>query len=162
MGRSARAGLSLYKHLGQCYYGAMILKVKKLSSDAVLPSYAHEGDAGMDMYANENVVINPGQAVKIKTGIAMEIPEGYVGLMWDKSGLSTNHRIKSLGGVIDSSYRGESLLGVINLGDTPYTIEKGHKVVQMLIQKVERVDILESDELSDTSRGAGGFGSTGK
>lgn len=92
----------------------------------------------------------------------MEIPEGYVGLMWDKSGLSTNHRIKSLGGVIDSSYRGESLLGVINLGDVPYTVEKGHKVVQMLIQKVETAQIEEVDELSHTTRGEGGFGSTGK
>ncbi|MBA3733453.1 dUTP diphosphatase [Patescibacteria group bacterium] len=140
----------------------MFLNVKKLSLDAVLPSYAHDGDAGMDMYSNETVTIEPGQAVKIKTGVAMEIPEGYVGLMWDKSGLSTNHRIKSLGGVIDSGYRGESLLGVINLGIESYTIEKGHKVVQMLIQKVERVEIKEVNELSDTTRGEGGFGSTGK
>lgn len=140
----------------------MILKVKKLTPDAILPSYAHVGDAGMDMYANETVTIQPGQAVKIKTGVAMEIPNGYVGLMWDKSGLSTNHKLKSLGGVIDSGYRGESLLGIINLGTEPYTLEKGHKVVQMLIQKVEHPEVIEVDELSDTSRGAGGFGSTGK
>ena len=92
----------------------------------------------------------------------MEIPEGYVGLMWDKSGLSTNHRIKSLGGVIDSGYRGESLLAAINLGDTAYTVEKGHKVAQMLIQKIETVLVLDVEELSGTSRGVGGFGSTGK
>lgn len=140
----------------------MILKVKKLDQGATLPSYSHIGDAGLNMYANETVVINPGQAVKIKTGIALEIPDGYVGLIWDRSGLSTNHRIKSLGGVIDSGYRGESLLGVINLGDVAYTVEKGDKVVQMLIQKVERMDVIESSELSDTSRGEGGFGSTGK
>lgn len=140
----------------------MILKVKKIDPEAILPSYAHPGDAGMDMYSNETVKIEPGQAVKIKTGISMEIPDGYVGLMWDKSGLSTNHRIKSLGGVIDSGYRGESLLGVINLGTESYTIEKGHKVVQMLIQKVERVEVKEVEELTDTSRGEGGFGSTGK
>lgn len=140
----------------------MILKVKKLSPDAVLPSYAHPGDAGMDMYSNETVTIKPGEAVKVKSGVAMEIPEGFVGLMWDKSGLSTNHKIKSLGGVIDSGYRGESLFGLINLGNEPYTIEKGHKVVQMLIQKVERVEIVEVEKLSDTVRGDGGFGSTGK
>lgn len=140
----------------------MVLKVKKLDPGAILPRYAHPGDAGMDMFANETVIINPGQAVKIKTGISMEIPDGYVGLMWDKSGLSTNHRIKSLGGVIDSGYRGESLLGVINLGTEVYTIEKGHKVVQMLIQKVERVEVEEVSELDETSRGDGGFGSTGK
>ena len=140
----------------------MILKVKKLSPDAILPSYSHAGDAGMNMYSNETMTIQPGEAVKVKSGIAMEIPEGYVGLMWDRSGLSTTHKIKSLGGVIDSSYRGESLYGIINLGTEPYTIEKGHKVVQMLIQKVETVEIVEVESLSDTSRGAGGFGSTGK
>ena len=140
----------------------MILKVKKINPDAILPSYAHPGDAGLDMYSNETVTINPGEVVKIKSGVSFEIPEGYVGLMWDKSGLSMNHKIKSLGGVIDSGYRGESLLGVINLGDTPYTIEKGHKIVQMLIQKVEKVEIKEVKNLSDTSRGASGFGSTGK
>jgi dUTP pyrophosphatase len=140
----------------------MILKIKKLVPDAVLPSYAHPGDAGLDMYANETVIINPGESVKIKTGISIEIPDGYVGLVWDKSGLSTNHKIKTLGGVIDSGYRGESLIGLINLGQEPYTIEKGHKVAQMLIQKIERVDVVEVGELADTTRGAGGFGSTGK
>lgn len=139
----------------------MILKIKKLDPDAILPSYAHPGDAGMDVYANETVVINPGESVKVKTGIAMEIPEGYVGLMWDRSGMSTKNKIKSLAGVIDSGYRGESLVGLINLSNTPYTVEKGHKIIQMLIQKVERVDVVEADELSDTSRGEGGFGSTG-
>ena len=127
-----------------------------------MPEYAKLGDAGMDVFSNETVTIKPGEAVKVRTGIAFEIPDGYVGLMWDKSGLSMNHKIKSLGGVIDSGYRGESLLGVINLGTKSYTIEKGHKVVQMLIQKVEHVDIKVVDELSETERGTGGFGSTGK
>lgn len=140
----------------------MILKIKKIVSDAILPSYAHPGDAGLDMYSNETIVIKPNEAVKVKTGISIEIPDGFVGLVWDKSGLSTNHKIKTLGGVIDSGYRGESLIGLINLGDTPYTIEKGHKVAQMLIQKIERVDVIEAGELNDTSRGEGGFGSTGK
>lgn len=140
----------------------MILKVKKLDPEAILPSYAHPGDAGLDMYSNETVTIEPGKTVKLKSGIAMEIPEGYVGLIWDKSSLSINNKIKSLGGVIDSGYRGESMFGLINLGTESYTIEKGHKVVQMLIQKVERVEVVEAEELSDTSRGTGGFGSTGK
>lgn len=140
----------------------MIVRFKKLFPDSKLPTYATAGDAGMDMYAYETVTINPGEAVKVRSGISMEIPEGYVGLIWDKSGLSMNHKIKSLGGVIDSGFRGESMFGVINLGTEPYTIEKGHKVVQMLIQKVEHVDIVEADELSETQRGAGGFGSTGK
>jgi dUTP pyrophosphatase len=82
--------------------------------------------------------------------------------MWDKSGVAFNHKLKTLSGVIDSGYRGESLVSLINLGTEPYIVEKGHKIVQMLIQKVERVKIIEADELSDTSRGNGGFGSTGK
>jgi dUTP pyrophosphatase len=140
----------------------MILKIKKLDPDAILPSFAHPGDAGLNIYANETVTLLSGQSAKIKTGIAMEIPEGYVGLMWDRSSMAINHRIKSLGGVIDSGYRGESLLGLINLGDEPYTIEKGHKVMQMLIQKVEAPEIIEVAELTETSRGEGDFGSTGK
>ena len=92
----------------------------------------------------------------------MEIPEGYVGLCWDKSGLSMKNGIKVLAGVIDAGFRGELVMGVINLGKEEYTFEKGHKVMQMLVQPVEIVDIKEAEELSDTSRGLGGFGSTGK
>jgi dUTP pyrophosphatase len=98
----------------------------------------------------------------VPTGIAMEIPEGYVGLIWDKSGLSIKNGIKTLGGVIDSTYRGEVLVGMINLSDADYTFLKGHKVAQMVIQKKEFVDFEEVSELSDTVRGEGGFGSTGK
>ena len=140
----------------------MILKFKKLTPEAILPSYAHSGDAGLDMYASETMVINPGQPGKVKTGVAVEIPEGYVGLIWDKSGMAFNNRLKTLSGVIDSGYRGEALLSLINLGDKPVTIEKGQKVSQMLIQKIETVEVVEAEELSDTSRGEGGFGSTGR
>ncbi len=156
----------LYKHHGQCYDERMqnnlTVKVKKLDPEAIMPSYAHSGDAGLDIFSNENVTLVPGQATKVKTGVAFEIPDGFVGLMWDKSGLSMNHSIKSLGGVIDSGYRGEITCGFINLGKENYTIERGNKVNQMLIQKIERVEIVETDELSNTSRGVGGFGSTGK
>ncbi len=140
----------------------MELKVKKLNKDAVIPSFAHAGDAGMDLFALEDTTIPPGEVVRIRSGIAMEIPKGFVGLCWDKSGISMNHKIKLLGGVIDADYRGELLLGVINLGSEPYTFEKGHKVMQLLIQKVEHPEIIEAEELSETARGEGGFGSTGK
>jgi dUTP pyrophosphatase len=140
----------------------MQLKVKKLTKDSLLPTYAKGGDAGMDLYANETVAVEPGKVGRIKTGISMEIPEGYVGLCWDKSGLSMNHGIKVLAGVIDSGFRGELVLGIINLSDKAYTFEKGHKVMQMLIQKVEQVDIVEADSLPDSERGKEGFGSTGK
>lgn len=140
----------------------MILKIKKLHPEAKIPSYAHPGDAGMDLYALEDTVILPGETTKVRSGLAFELPEGFVGLCWDKSGVSTNGKIKTLAGVLDSGYRGELLMAVINLGTEPYTFRKGDKVLQMLIQKIERPEIIEAEELTDTSRGEGGFGSTGK
>lgn len=140
----------------------MELRVKKVHKDAVLPRFAHPGDAGMDLFALEDTVVLPREVTKVRTGIAMQIPDGYVGLCWDKSGLSMNQGIKLLGGVIDAGYRGEVIVGLINLGKEVYTFEKGHKIAQMLIQKVAHPEIEEVAELSDTSRGEGGFGSTGK
>ena len=138
------------------------IKIKKLKPDAVLPNYAHSGDAGMDMYASEDVHIRKGERGKVPTGIAMEIPEGYVGLVWDKSGLSINHGLKTLGGVIDSGYRGEIIIGIVNLSSEDYTLEKGHKVAQLLIQKIESPVVEEAIELKDSHRGEKGLGSTGK
>jgi dUTP pyrophosphatase len=138
------------------------IKVKKLNPEAKLPQYAHPGDAGMDLFSLEEVIIKPGEIIGIKTGIAVEIPHGFVGLFWDKSGLSIKHGLKVMGGVIDASYRGELIVGMKNLGEKEYVFEKGHKVAQMLIQQVDMVDIVEAQELTDTSRGEGGFGSTGK
>ncbi len=138
------------------------IKIKKLKPDAVLPNYAHSGDAGMDMYASEDVHIRKGERAKVPTGIAMEIPEGYVGLVWDKSGLSINHGLKTLGGVIDAGYRGEIIIGIANLSSEDYTLEKGHKVAQLLIQKIESPVVEEAIELKDSHRGEKGLGSTGK
>ena len=140
----------------------MELKIKKLHTDAKVPSYAHPGDAGFDLYAIEEVAIPVGVRVLIGTGIAMDIPDGFVGLIWDKSGLSTTHGLKTLGGVVDAGYRGEVKVGMVNLGTEEYTLSAGHKIAQMLIQKVERAEIIEVAELSETVRGEGGFGSTGK
>ncbi len=140
----------------------LVLKIKKLRADATLPTYAHPGDAGLDIYTCESVSVEPGEKTVISTGIAMEIPEGYVGMIWDKSGIAIKNGIKTLGGVVDSGYRGEVLIGVINLSKERYTFEKGHKVAQMVIQKKEDVVVEEVQELSDTSRGEGRFGSTGK
>ncbi len=140
----------------------MEIKIKKLNVSAKLPSYAHEGDAGMDLFAVEDVVIPSMGRVLTGTGIAMEIPMGYVGLVWDKSGLSTTHGLKTLAGVIDAGYRGEIKVGIVNLGSEIYTISAGHKVAQMLIQKVENPTIVEVSKLVDAMRGDGGFGSTGK
>jgi dUTP pyrophosphatase len=138
------------------------LKIKKLHPDAKLPSYAQPGDAGMDLYALEKTIVPAHSVARVRTGIAIEIPEGFVGLCWDKSGLSMNHQLKTLGGVIDAGFRGELILGIYNLGDTDYVFEKHHKVMQMLMQKVEQLEIVEATELTDSARGTGGFGSTGK
>ena len=140
----------------------MQLKIKKLDNEAIVPQYAHPDDAGFDLFSLNDIEIPPRSRAQVSTGIAMEIPTGFVGLIWDKSGLSHKHGLKTLGGVIDSGYRGEVKVGLINLSAETYILEKGHKVAQMIIQKKETCEIVEVDELSNTSRGEGGFGSTGK
>lgn len=140
----------------------MNLKIKKLHPDARVPTRAHADDAGMDLYCYEGFTLAPGQRLSVGTGIAFEIPVGYVGLIWEKSGLSHTYGIKLFGGVVDSGYRGEVKVGMMNLSDQPFTFEKGHKIAQMLIQKVEAPEIIEVDELSNTARGEKGFGSTGR
>jgi len=137
------------------------VKVKNLGGGK-LPSYAHDGDAGMDFHSTEDVTLKPGERHAFATKIAIEIPYGHVGLVWDKSGLSRKHGLKSLGGVVDSTYRGEIFITLVNTGTEAYEVKKGDKIAQMLIQKVEHVEIEESDDLSDTQRGDKGFGSTGR
>lgn len=139
----------------------MHLKVKKLNTEAKLPTKGHPGDAGMDFYAVDTVVFPPHSQMRVHTGVAMEIPDGYVGLIWDKSGISFNMGLKVMGGVIDASYRGEIIMSLLNTTDKEVVLEKGHKIAQMLIQKFEDCDILEVDELSETVRGEGREGSTG-
>lgn len=139
----------------------MKIQIKKLNSDAKIPHFALEGDVGMDLYSIKDIVLKPGERVSCPTGIAMKIPEGYAALIWDKSGPSHKFGIKTLGGVFDSNYTGEYLIGLINLGKENYAIEKGQKIAQVLVQKVECPEIEEVDELEETNRGDGGFGSTG-
>ncbi len=139
----------------------MNLKVKKLREDAKLPTHGHLGDAGMDFYAVETVKFAPGAQERVLTGIAVEIPEGYVGLIWDKSSVSFNLGLKIMGGVIDSSYRGEMIMCLLNTSSKEVVLEKGQKFAQMLIQKFEHCDIVEVSELSETARGEGREGSTG-
>ena len=140
----------------------MQIKVKKLNEDAKLPTHGHPGDAGMDFYTVEDVVFPSGQQEKVYTGIAIEIPEGHVGLIWDKSSISFNLGLKVMGGVIDSSYRGEIIMNLLNVTEKEVVLPKGHKVAQMIVQKFEHCDIVEVDELSETVRGVGREGSTGK
>lgn len=137
------------------------LKVKRIKK-VTLPTYHYEGDAGLDLYTAETVTLNPGEKVGISTGVQLAIPRGYVGLIWDKSGLSMKRGLKTLGGVVDSGYRGEVIVGLINLSEEPHTFEKGDKIAQMIIQKKEFVTIEEVDDLDATDRGDKGFGSSGK
>ena len=140
----------------------MIIKVKKLRSDAKLPTHGHPGDAGMDFYCVEDVVFPAGKQGTVHTGVALEIPEGYVGLIWDKSSISFNLGLKVMGGVIDSSYRGEIIMNLLNVSSKEVLLTKDHKVAQMVIQKFEHCDIVEVDEISQTVRGERREGSTGK
>lgn len=139
----------------------MKIKVKKLNKDAKLPTHGHPGDASMDFYSIEDVVFSPGKQERVHTGVAVEIPEGHVGLIWDKSSISFNLGLKIMGGVIDSGYRGEIVMSLLNTKNEKVVLEKGHKIAQMLIQKFEHCDILEVSELSQTVRGEGREGSTG-
>lgn len=139
----------------------MKIEIKKINPEAKTPIYAIKNDAGMELYSIEDLIVEPGKILACGTGIMVAIPVGYVGLIWDKSGIAFKGGIKTMGGVIDSSYRGEVKVILTNLSDKNYTINKGDKIAQMLIQKVEIPNIEEVDVLDDTERGEGRFGSTG-
>jgi dUTP pyrophosphatase len=139
----------------------MKLKVKKLHPDAMLPTRAHHDDAGLDICCYQETVIPPHTTVKVSTGIAYEVPDGYCIFVWDKGSIGSKG-LKTLGGVLDSGYRGELFIPIHNLNNEPYMFEAGYKIAQMVIQKVELWEVEEMDELSETTRGTGSFGSTGK
>lgn len=140
----------------------MKLNVKKLHKNAKLPTHGHPGDAGIDFYCVEDVVFLPGKQNTVHTGVAIEIPEGHVGLIWDKSSVSFNLGLKVMGGVIDSGYRGEIVMNLLNVSDKQVLMTKDHKIAQMVVQKFEDCDIVEVGDISETVRGAGREGSTGK
>ncbi len=139
----------------------MKILAKKLHPDAKIPNFAHPGDAGMDLYSVANLTLKPGERASVPTGIAIALPDGYVGLMWDKGGPSHKFGVKTLGGVVDAGYRGEYLVGLVNLSQEDFEIKVGQKIAQLLIQKVEHPEVEEVAELDETARGDGRFGSTG-
>lgn len=139
----------------------MKVHIKKLHDDTRIPTRAHTEDAGIDLYAYGDHELLPHTTTVIPLGFALELPSGYVALIWDKSSVG-GKGIKTLGGVVDAGYRGEVKVALHNLNNEPYTFSHGDKVAQMLIQKVELCEVEEVTELSDTIRGEGGFGSTGK
>ena len=138
----------------------MKIKIQKIDSDAIIPNYATKGDAGLDFYSVEDIVLKPMERKAIRTGVKIEIPDEYVGLIWDKSGLA-GKGLKTAGGVIDSGYRGEIKIVIINLSKNVVSIEKGQKIAQMLIQKIATPTMREVKFLPETKRGQNGFGSTG-
>jgi dUTP pyrophosphatase len=137
------------------------LRIEKLNPQAKLPFKAHAGDAGYDLYANDYYSIAPYAHALVSTGIKMAIPEGYVGLIWDKSGIASEG-MKTMGGVIDSSYRGEVKVIIKNLSEDMYNIIPGQKVAQILIQAAINLGVEEGLITDKTTRDTGGFGSTGK
>ena len=139
----------------------MQIKIKKLKKNAKMPSYAHPGDVGMDMYAMERVVIKPMGHHRFFHGFAFEFSAGYAAIVKDKGSIS-KAGLHSMGGVFDSGFRGEYNTHLVNLSDKSYTIEKGDKVSQLVVLPVARVKLKEVKKLSDSSRGAGAFGSTGR
>nr|VFK66670.1 MAG: deoxyuridine 5'-triphosphate nucleotidohydrolase [Candidatus Kentron sp. UNK]VFK69935.1 MAG: deoxyuridine 5'-triphosphate nucleotidohydrolase [Candidatus Kentron sp. UNK] len=140
-----------------------LLKVKKLTEEAILPSYAHPGDAGMDLFSCHDTVIEPGKVALVGTGLSIELPPNTEAQVRPKSGLALKNNVTVLNtpGTIDEGYRGEVGVILINHGSAPFAIQKGMKIAQMVIKPVIRVEITEVDTLGDSRRGEGGFGSTG-
>ena len=133
----------------------------KVAGAGTLPRYTSEGAAGADLHASEPLVLSPGDRSAVPTGIHLELPPGHVGLVWPRSGLALRHGIDTLAGVIDSDYRGEVRVVLVNHGREPFRIEPGDRIAQLLVQRVERVDFVADAGLTGTTRGSGGFGSTG-
>tara|TARA_R100000664_G_C2758180_1_gene146879 strand:- start:288 stop:707 length:420 start_codon:yes stop_codon:yes gene_type:complete len=139
-----------------------MVKVKLLSQSAKVPTRSNTTDAGWDLYASKTDAIMRSCRKLVSTDIAMEIPEGCVGLIWPRSGLSVKNGIAVLAGVVDSGYRGEIKVCLLNTSESTFMIEPGDRIAQMLIQKVEDVDFAEVENLDEADRGDSGFGSTGR
>ena len=141
------------------------IKIKKLSNEVSIPKYETPGSSGMDLSAciEQDVIINPGDKAIIPTGFSLSIPEGYEVQIRPRSGLAAKKGITVLNtpGTIDSDYRGEIKVILINFDKNKFTVKNGERIAQMVVCPVEQVDMEEVEELSETGRGAGGFGSTG-
>ena len=139
-----------------------LIKVKKLHEQAKLPLRGSSYAIGADLCSVEDVTLQPGERKLIPTGLAIEIRDGYYGRVAPRSGLAVKQGIDTMAGVIDSDYRGEVRVLLINLSNEPVSFKTGDRIAQLIIEKAEAFDYEWADELNDTSRGAGGFGSTGR
>ncbi len=140
----------------------MNIKIKKLNPEAILPTYAYPGDVGMDVYSLEDYDLKPMERRNFFVGFAMEFDEGYAVIVKDKSSLPNKAGIHTMGGVYDAGYRGEYNIQLINLGQETYHISKGDKIAQLIVYPIVIAKLEETDKLSESSRGEGRFGSTGK
>ena len=142
----------------------LVLPIKRLDPSVELPRYAYCGDAGLDIRSNENIVLKPYERAMVSTGLAIAIPDGYAGFMQPRSGLAAKQGLTVLNtpGLIDAHYRGELKIIIINLDkEHSVSIRKGDRIAQLVIQAVPQVELNEVDDLGDTDRGQGGFGSSG-
>lgn len=141
----------------------MVIKVKKLDKNAIIPSYQTKGAAGFDLHAIKEYLIMPHKSALVETGLAMEIEEGYELQIRPRSGLALKHQISVLNtpGTIDSDYRGEIKVLLINFGNEPFHVKPGDRIAQAVVSRVIQASFIESETLSNTDRGSGGFGSTG-
>ncbi len=141
----------------------VVLRVRRLDASVPLPSYARPGDAGLDLAAGESRILAPGERCAVGTGLAVAIPEGWVGLVHPRSGLALRAGLTVVNapGTIDAGYRGELKVLLVNLGGAPVAIQPGDRIAQLLLQRVGRATVVETDALDDTPRGSGGLGSTG-
>jgi dUTP pyrophosphatase len=143
----------------------MSLRVRRLDPDARLPTRAHEGDAGLDLYALERAVLAPGERASLRTGIAIEIPPGQAGLVLPRSGLAARHGIALVNapGLVDAGYRGELRVLLLNTDrGEPCEIVPGDRIAQLVLVAVETPEVIEVEELEVSERGLGGFGSSGR
>ena len=136
-------------------------RIQRIEKEIEMVEYAHDGDAAFDLRSSEDMNLSAGEKVIVPTGIKMAIPEGFAGLIWDRSGLAANSSLHCLAGVVDSGYRGEVKIVLVNLSKHDMYIKKGMRIAQMIIQKVESPILEEVESLDDTRRNDGGFGSTG-
>jgi dUTP pyrophosphatase len=144
--------------------GSVRVLLTRLDADLPVPAYAHPGDAGADLYAAEPVELAPGERAVVPTGVAVALPEGFVGLVHPRSGLAARHGLAMVNapGTIDAGYRGEIKLILVNLDPRdPVRLERGDRVAQLVVQRVEQAAFVEVAELPESVRAAGGFGSTG-
>lgn len=140
------------------------VRVLRLDPDLPLPSYAHPGDAGADLMTTQDVTLAPGERAMVPTGVALALPEGYVGLVHPRSGLAARHGLSIVNapGTIDAGYRGEIKVLLVNLDpEQPITLHRGDRIAQLVLQRFERAEFVEAEALDDTPRGVGGYGSTG-